>query len=65
MSGLFGGEPKIITPPPVPDPPPVPVVSDEAEEFAIREQRKKSGFQDTFLTGSLTPKPTTKKKLLG
>ena len=64
MGGLFD-KPKEITPPPVPDPPPVPVVSDEAEEFAIKEQRKKSGFQDTFLTGNLTPKSTGKKKLLG
>ena len=64
MSGLFDS-PEEVKPPPVPDPPPVPVVEDEAEEFALKEERKKSGFQSTFLTGNLTPKSTGKKSLLG
>ena len=66
MGGLLGGsKPKEVKAPPVPPPPPIPVVSDEAEEFAIKEQRKRSGFEQTFLTGSLTPKPTGKKRTLG
>ena len=65
MGGLFGGSPKKVTPPPVPDPPPVPVVSDEADEFEIKEQQKKSGASKAFLTGNLSPKDTGKKKVLG
>ncbi len=66
MSGLFGGDtPKEVKAPPVPEPPPVPVVSDEAEEFALAEQKRASGIGKTFLTGPLTPKSTTKKKVLG
>jgi len=65
MGGLFGDKPKEVKPPPVPDPPPVPVVSSEAEEFAAKEERRKSGISKTFLTGNLTPKSTGKKQLLG
>ncbi len=65
MSGILGGKPKEVKPPPVPDPPPIPVVSDEAEEFEIRALRKKSGLRKTFLTGNLTPKTVGKKKTLG
>ncbi len=67
MSGLLGGAPDIepIKPPPVPDPPPIPVVSDEAGDFAAKEQRRRSGFRQTFLTGSLTPKSTGKKTTFG
>jgi hypothetical protein len=65
MSGLLGDTPEAIKAPAVPEPPPVPVVQDEAEEFALREEKKKSGFQSTFLTGNLTPKSTGKKSLLG
>ena len=64
MGGLFGGKPKTVKPPPVPDPPPVPVVSDEAEEFAIKEQQRRSGISKTFLTGNLTPRDIGKKKRL-
>ena len=64
MSGAFD-EPEKITPPPVPDPPPVPIVQDEAEEFALQEEKKKSGFKSTFLTGNLTPKSTGLKTTLG
>ena len=63
--GIGGKKPKEVKPPPVPDPPPIPVVSDEAEEFAIRSLRKKSGISKTFITGNLTPKSTGKKKTLG
>ncbi len=65
MSGLLGGKSKEVKAPPVPDPLPVPVVSDESEEFAIKEQRRRSGISKTFLTGSLTPKSTRKKTTLG
>ena len=65
MGGLFGGKSKVVQPPPVPPPPPVPVVQEEAEEFALKEKRGRSGFEQTFLTGNLIPKPTGKKKTLG
>ncbi|GAF78492.1 unnamed protein product [marine sediment metagenome] len=65
MGGLLGGKPKEVKPPPVPPPPPVPEVQEEAEEFALKEKRGRSGFEQTFLTGSLTPKTTGKKKRLG
>ena len=65
MGGLLGGGGKEVKAPPVPDPPPVPVVSDKSEEFAIKEQRKRSGISKTFLTGNLTPKSTGKKSTLG
>jgi hypothetical protein len=64
MGGLFS-KPKTVKAPPVPPPPPVPVVSGEAEEFAAREERKKSGIAKTFITGNLTPKSTGKKTTLG
>ena len=64
MGGMFS-KPKTVKAPKVPDPPPVPTVSDESEEFAIKEQQKKSGVSKTFLTGNLTPKSTGKKKTLG
>ena len=64
MGGVLS-KPKEIKPPPVPEPPPVPTVSDEAEEFAVREERKRSGLSKTFLTGNLTPKSTGKKTTLG
>ena len=62
---IFGKPPEPVKPPPVPDPPPVPVVSSEAEEFAAKEERRKSGVSKTFLTGNLTPKSTGKKTTLG
>ena len=68
MGGLFSGpphKPKPIATPPVPDPPPVPVVSDEAEEFGLAEQKRASTIGKTFITGNLTPKSTGKKKVLG
>ncbi len=69
MGGFLGiggkSKPKEVQAPPVPPPPPVPVVQEEAEEFALQEKRGRSGFEQTFLTGSLTPKSTGKKKLLG
>ncbi len=66
MGGLFSppkSEP--IKAPPVPPPLPIPEVQEEAEEFALKEKVGRSGFEQTFLTGSLTPKSTGKKKTLG
>ena len=65
MGGLLGGGAKEVKAPPVPDPPPVPVVSDESEEFELQKLRQRSGFEQTFLTGNLTPKSTGKKRTLG
>jgi len=65
MGSVFGGKPKKVTPPPVPDPPPIPVASTEAEDFAAKQQAKKSGATKAFLTGNLTPKSSGKKKTLG
>jgi len=65
MSGLIGGGAKEVKAPPVPAPPPIPTVSSDAEEFAIKEERRKSGSAKTFLTGNLSPKSTGKKKTLG
>ena len=65
MGSVFGGKPKEVKPPPVPDPPPVPVVTDEAEEFAQQAERRKSGRAKTFLTGNLSPRDTGKKTTLG
>lgn len=64
MGGLFS-KPKVVKPPPVPPPLPVPVVGEEPEEQVIRESRGRSGFEQTFLTGNLTPKPTGRKRTLG
>lgn len=64
MGGLFD-KPKAIKAPPVPDPPPIPTVTDEADEFARKEERKASGISKTFLTGNLSPRSTGKKKSLG
>ena len=64
MGGLLD-KPKTIKPPPVPDPPAIPVVSDEAEEAEIQKLRQRSGFEQTFLTGNLTPRSTGKKRVLG
>ncbi len=64
MGGLFD-KPKVVKTPPVPPPPPIPVVQDEAAEFEVKEQARRSGFQQTFLTGNLIPKSTGKKRFLG
>ena len=65
MGSVFGEKPKKVTPP-VPDPPQaVPVASTEAEDFAAKQQAKKSGATKAFLTGNLIPKSSGKKKTLG
>ena len=57
-----GGSPKL--PDPI-APAPIPIVADEAGDFAAKEARSKSSYRKTFLTGNLTPKPTGKKTTLG
>ena len=64
MGGLLD-KPEPVKAPPVPPPPPVPVVQEEAEEFALKEKVGRSGFEQTFLVGSLAPKSTGKKRKLG
>ncbi len=53
MSGLFGGKPKTIKPPPVPPPPPIPDVGEEVGDIARRKRPR--GRRETFLTGELIP----------
>jgi hypothetical protein len=50
--------------PPVPDPQATPEVAAETEDEAMKKIRKQSGFENTLVTGNLTPN-TGKKKLLG
>jgi len=59
----FKGDSAKIPPPPAPAP--IPVIANEVEDFAMKEERNKSGFRKTFLTGNLTPKSTGKKTTLG
>ena len=63
MGGLFS-KPKAPPLPDVPPPPALPDDTDEAGDAAARRLRRRSGFQKTILTGSLTPE-TGKKNLLG
>jgi len=63
MSGLFS-KPKTPKMPPVPPPPPIPEVGPETEDIAMRQIKKRKGFQSTILTGALTP-TATKKTVLG
>jgi hypothetical protein len=65
MGSIFGGTPDPIEAPPVPEPAPIPVVQDEAQEFAVQEERARSGISKTFLTGNLSPSSTGKKKKFG
>ena len=61
MSGLLGGKPKAVQPPPVPAPPATPVVGEEVEDIARR--RRPRGRRETFLTGDLIPETGKKRKL--
>jgi hypothetical protein len=63
MGGLFS-KPKPAPKPIVPPPAPLPEVPEEAGEEAIKKARRRSGFQKTILTGSLTPE-SGKKTVLG
>ncbi len=61
MGGLFS---KPELPPPPAPPPPLPTVVEE-EEGAVKRARRRKGYEQTFLTGGLTPRPTGKKGVLG
>ena len=67
MGGLFSG-PK-ATPINLPRPapiPPIPQVEPETGDFARRSARKRSGFRESILAGSLRPPlPSEKKSVLG
>ena len=65
MSGLLGGEPEKVTPPPVPEPAPLPTVDDKAGDEVAKAEQRKSGASSAFLVGNLTPKSTGKKRFLG
>jgi len=62
MSPLFGKQkpPEAQKPQPLPAPEQI----DQAGEAEMRRQRRKAGFESTFLTGNLVPK-TNKKTVLG
>ena len=61
MSGLLGGKPKIVQPPPVPPPPAIPVVGEEVGDIARKKRPR--GRKELFLTGELIPKEQDLKKL--
>ena len=61
MSGLFGGSPKTVKPPPVPPPPPIPDVGEEVGDIARKKRPR--GRKETFLTGELVPDTGLKKRL--
>ena len=63
MGDAIGGKP--VKAPPVPEPEALPIVSDEAEDFTMKQAVANSGYAGTILTGNLTPKSTGKKKTLG
>ncbi len=64
MRGIFGGKPKKVTPPPVPEPAAIPEVTPEVEDTAIKKARRRKGFAKTIITGSLEPTPK-KRTVLG
>lgn len=53
-------------PKPAPPPSPAPTVMETqpAEESAVKQQRRRTGYQKSILTGALTPS-TGKKTVLG
>ena len=62
MSGLLsGGAKEVKAPSPLP-PVAIPEVGEEVKDIARRKRPR--GFEETFLTGELTPK-TGKKRFLG
>jgi len=52
-------------PPPVPAPVPMPVAAIETEEEAMKRARQRSGYSQTILAGSLTPKSSGKSTKFG
>ncbi len=64
VSDIFGGgKQKVVKAPPVSitPPPPTPEVGREAGDIARRKRPR--GFEETFLTGELTPDTGKKKRL--
>ena len=64
MGQIFGGKPKKVTPPPLPEPAPMPEVTEEVGETAIKRARRRKGYAKTIITGALEP-PARKKTILG
>ena len=61
MSGLLGGKPSVVKPPPVPPPPPIPDVGEEVGDIARRKRPR--GRRETFITGELVPDTGLKQRL--
>jgi hypothetical protein len=53
MGGVFGKQK--IPKAPIAEPLPTEQQTEQAGEAEMRKQRRRSGFEKTFLTGSLTP----------
>ena len=62
MGGVFKKAPEAPDPP---APAAIPDKTDDAEEFALKEERRRSGSAKTFLTGNVAPKSTGRKTTLG
>jgi hypothetical protein len=58
-------KPKQPSMPPVPAPPAVPQPDAAVEDLTMKRAKKRSGFEQTILTGALVPTGTGKKTLLG
>jgi hypothetical protein len=61
MGNMFG-KPK--APPPVPPPPPVPEAGQTQADAGMKKARRRSGYEKTLLTGSLSPN-SGRKTMLG
>ena len=58
-------KPKAIKPPPLPSPQAMPETAPEAGDTEAKKVRRSMGYTRQMLAGSLTPKQTGKKTLLG
>lgn len=63
MGGVFS-KPKKPKPPPIPSAPALPEVGPEVSESAVRQARRRGGFEKTIITGELEPKKK-KRTVLG
>jgi len=57
------GSPGSVSPPKVPDPPPLPEEREEPKDVARGIARRRRGFRQTILTGSLIPELGGKRRL--
>ena len=64
MSSLFS-KPKSPPVQKVQSPPALPQTGPEVEDFAMREAKRRSGYQKTIVTGALEPVKSQKKTVLG